>query len=808
MSNTVSRREFLEFVGGTTAAVGVGTFAYSGPTAAHGSGLSLTPIRLPHPLNIYTQHDSYLATGVDSGNVLPASSSPELTTYTVIDDVVVPPEYERYVIVGWGDRVFPDADDYVGYNHDYTAYIPLLRDHDGLLWINHEYTSYPMSVFATTTTGLQALGDAFATYVDGSLLPALPSGGFPALSFADQVLVLGELLYNTGGSVVRIRRKGSKGRFEPLISGWNRRYHGLSGLAINAERAGLAYPTSWGSRGHQQGDRNYFVGTGPAATDVFQGVNADGLGNRIIGTFANCSGALTPWGTIMSAEENFQVFGNIGVQESVLPNGTQTGFPPVSATTPRTTADTFGLHGEKYGWMVEIDPKNPHRRGRKHTALGRFRHENIAIRAAPLQKLVAYMGDDRRGGHVWKYVSKEQVGFLPWNPLNSRLLEEGTLHVAKFNPDGTGQWIPLRKSTPTNPNVPSELGAAELAARGAIDRGGGTRFPRRNGIAGQTEDGGSFTMTTSNETATLADYRNKMLADFYPTQGAIVVDAFLAANLVGGTPAARPEDIEVHPTTNAVFIAFTDGIAGSDGYPDSRVFQVSKYSTDINAKQPPGGIYKIVESSPNGAGDKFRWSKFALGGEEGAVDGVGFAALDNLAFDSRGNVWGVIDMSTEQHNGFGIGATPQPTTITHSTTVPADASALFGIYGNNWLLYIPTSGPSAGTVVPFAIGPTRCEMTGPTFVGDDHLIISVQHPGEDSPIGPLAPLNRDIEILTLDGSATFLQNRTIPVGSAWPANISPHDGGNDEPTGLPRPATIGIRRKQRRHRRDDSDSFV
>jgi hypothetical protein len=196
-----------------------------------------------------------------------------------------------------------------------------------------------------------------------------------------------------------------------------------------------------------------------------------------------------------------------------------------------------------------------------------------------------------------------------------------------------------------------------------------------------------------------------------------------------------------------------------------------------------------------------------LGGEEGAVDGVGFAAVDNLAFDSDGNVWGVIDMSTELHNGFGIGATPTPTTITHSSTLPADASALFGIYGNNWLLYIPTSGPDAGTVVPFAIGPTRSEMTGPTFVGNDHLIISVQHPGEDSPINttsaPLAPLNRDIEILKLDGSGTFTQNRTVPAGSAWPANIPVADGGNDEATGLPRPVTIGIRRKRRR-----GDNFV
>lgn len=812
MNDAVTRRAFLAFVGGTAAA-GMSGLAHANGALTQGRRLALTPVRLPHPLNIYTREDSFLATGIGAGTVVPASPSPELSTYTVVDDVVVPPEYERYVLVGWGDRVFPNVDDYVGYNHDFSAFIPLFGDHDGLLWVNHEYTSYPMSVYTTTNTALQAFGDTFSTYVDGGLLPPLPTGGFPALSVADQALVLGELLYNTGGSVIRIRRRSFKGRFEAVVSGWNRRYHGLSGLAINSERTGTPYPASWGTRSHQRGDRNYFVGTGPAAKDVFEDVNADGLGNRIIGTFANCSGGVTPWGTIISAEENFQVFGTIGVQEAVLPNGTQTEFPPTSTATPRTTASTFGLYGEKYGWLVEIDPKDPHRRGRKHTALGRFRHENVAFRASPGRQLIAYMGDDRRGGHVWKYVSNERMG-APWSSGNARLLENGTLYVAKFNADGTGQWLPLTLATPTNPNVPSELGSAELAARGAVDRDGGTRLPRRVGIAGQTQDGGSFVVTRANEATALPQYRGKTLADFYTTQGAMLVDAFQAANLIGGTPAARPEDIEVHPATNAVFISFTDGIAGSDGYPDSRIFQVGKYTADIAAKQPPGGLYKIVEASANGTGLSFRWSKFALGGEEGAVDGVGFAALDNLAFDSHGNVWGVIDMSTEQHNGFDIGVNPAQRNITHTSTSPADASALFGIYGNNWLLYIPTSGPNAGSVVPFAIGPTRCEMTGPAFVGDDHLLISVQHPGEDSPIGALAPLNRNIEILNLSGSATFTQNRTVPAGSAWPANIAPRDGGEGQASGMPRPVTLAIRRKPRVRpgaKADDfgeSDSFI
>ena len=127
------------------------------------------------------------------------------------------------------------------------------------------------------------------------------------------------------------------------------------------------------------------------------------------------------------------------------PNGSQLGFP-----SGVSTSGVFGLYGEKYGWLVEIDPKHPHERAKKHTALGRFRHENIAMRAEPWHRLVAYMGDDRRGGHVWKFVS-DRIVRHPGDPGNSELLERGTLYVAKFDADGSGTWIPLLLSTPTHP---------------------------------------------------------------------------------------------------------------------------------------------------------------------------------------------------------------------------------------------------------------------------------------------------------------------------------------------------------------------
>ncbi len=99
--------------------------------------------------------------------------------------------------------------------------------------------------------------------------------------------------------------------------------------------------------------------------------------------------------------------------------------------------EVFGLEGEKYGWMVEIPVLRPRQQAKKHTALGRFRHENITFRVEAGRKLNAYMGDDRREGHTWKFVSNGVVTD-PSAPNNSRLLENGILYCAQLNANGTG----------------------------------------------------------------------------------------------------------------------------------------------------------------------------------------------------------------------------------------------------------------------------------------------------------------------------------------------------------------------------------
>ena len=106
---------------------------------------TVTPVRVPQPLPIYQARSSWLPYAIGVGHLVPPAADPALATYVVLDDLVVAPELERYIIVRWGERLFPSPDDYVGNNHDYTSFLPLNghNEADGVLWMNHEYVSFP-----------------------------------------------------------------------------------------------------------------------------------------------------------------------------------------------------------------------------------------------------------------------------------------------------------------------------------------------------------------------------------------------------------------------------------------------------------------------------------------------------------------------------------------------------------------------------------------------------------------------------------------------------------------------------------------
>lgn len=344
--------------------------------------------------------------------------------------------------------------------------------------------------------------------------------------------------------------------------------------------------------------------TGPA-----RNARAVGGVSTVTGTFANCSGGVTMWNTVLSCEENFG-----------------------------TTAAYANLNDTHYGWVVEIDPFDGSFL-RKHTALGRFNHENTAMGMAKDGRVVVYMGDDKKDACVYKFVSKGKYNAANGR-RNSDLLSEGTLYVANLK---SGKWV----------EVSIDAVKKVLEATG---------FKPPSGVKGTREE----------------------LLQKFQTQGDVVTYCHEAALLVGGTPTDRPEDVEVSPFDNTVFICHTNN--------------------DIHGNIH-GHITRIFETDDDLGSTTFDFEIFAAGGRQS-----GFSSPDNLAFDSNGNLWVVTDISSGSLN-----------------------KGVYTSFKNNGLFVIPTAGPSKGDALQFASGPRECELTGPYFTPDERtLFLSVQHPGENT----------------------------------------------------------------------------
>jgi secreted PhoX family phosphatase len=134
-----------------------------------------------------------------------------------------------------------------------------------------------------------------------------------------------------------------------------------------------------------------------------------------IGTMGNCAGGKTPWGTILTCEENYDMFWgdrlrNGKIKESWLKWEKYYNHPP-----------------EHYGWVVEVNPLTGE--AKKHTSLGRCAHECAAVTRAKNGKIVAYTGDDANDEHFYKFISD-----------STDSLERGKLYVASLE---QGKWLSL-----------------------------------------------------------------------------------------------------------------------------------------------------------------------------------------------------------------------------------------------------------------------------------------------------------------------------------------------------------------------------
>jgi secreted PhoX family phosphatase len=210
--------------------------------------------------------------------------------------------------------------------------------------------------------------------------------------------------------------------------------------------------------------------SGPAAGSVALQTAADPTGRLALGTFNNCAGGRTPWGTYLTCEENFNgYFVNAG---SIPPEQRRYGISAKGAGyrwhefDARFDANAHPNEPNRHGWVVEMDPYDPQAMPVKRTALGRFKHEGAMVTLADDGRVVIYMGDDERFEYIYKFVSKDR-----FNPntrsANRDLLDDGTLYVARFDAHGAGQWLPLPKSAP-----------ALIGTRLAADAAGATKMDR------------------------------------------------------------------------------------------------------------------------------------------------------------------------------------------------------------------------------------------------------------------------------------------------------------------------------------------
>jgi secreted PhoX family phosphatase len=721
-----------------------------------------------------------------------------LARYEVFDMLRLPDGYTFDMLATWGETFGPldrpERQIVFGHNTDYTGLVPIPgRPGEYFLIVNHEYISARPWLQAYNASrapaDLRMVLDDPVNFAEGrlqvagvtfdgpkldieSFLPAQEANGLsdaerleqltrrsklPAAVFETIREVCRAALTDLGVSILHLRTtKG--GSFE----------------VVRYSDRHLRFSGPWPAAEDRARRRERFAMSGPAAALV----PVPG------GTFNNCSGATTPWGTFLSCEENYQDY----VADAVTPDGRQLAGATcafggqIGNGEHPLPFEFFGLaqgslldiDPRGYGWVCEVNPTAGVLT--KHTNLGRFRHENVALRVEAGKPLVAYMGDDRRGGHVWKFVSQGIVND-PADPKNSDLFAVGSLYVARFESDFSGRWIPLAPETPLRRPEPEYLATGHLhlpwrphGGRVAVGLPTSkyTEVSPRRWIA-------SIEQYTSKK---FDDCRLRDLVSGGDPLAALLLDAYSCGNAVGGTPCSRPEDIEIHPRDKSVYVAFTDSTGSGDGSPDVRIFPDS---AGKNSRQY-GAIYRIAENHDGDPGShSFTWGKFVSSGEafEG---GGGFACADNLVFDADGNLWVVCDITTPAHN-FLVNRT-EPATAPGAKNFP-------GVFGNNAMFMIPTSGPHAGVPFCFAIGPMECELTGPTFSPDGRtLILSVQHPGElhgtrgHWASSMPATATRDVQIAARDGKL-FSQKRKVPLGSNFPTG---------KPGDVPRSCVVCIRR--------------
>jgi secreted PhoX family phosphatase len=472
--------------------------------------------------------------------------------------------YDADVLMRWGDPVLPGAPAFdpraqsaaaqklqFGYNSDYLGYIPMPGaanpSHHGLLVVNHEYSNEEL------------------------MFPGLGRQDLRNVAFAKmtQDLVAIEMAAH-GGAVIEVRRENGKWQVVPG-SKFARRIDADTPMQI----------------------------TGPAAGHDRVKTTADPSGRRVLGMINNCAGGVTPWGTWLTCEENFHGYfwGRMADDHPEARNYKRYGVPGNWYAWGKWH-DRFDVTKEpneanRFGWIVEIDPFDPASTPKKRTALGRMKHEGAAGLINKDGRYVIYTGDDERFDYVYKFVTAGRVDTQN-RGANMNLLDEGTLFVARYNADGTGDWLPL------------------IHGRGPLTELNGFR-----------------------------------------SQADVLIETRRSADLLGATKMDRPEDVEANPSTNKVYVILTnnnrrkaDQVDAANPRADNRFGHIiemtvpdgdhaaTRFSWEILVKCGDPAI-AAVGATFSSATTRHGW----------------FGMPDNLAIDGQGRLWIATDGNSGSKTG-------------------------------------------------------------------------------------------------------------------------------------------------------------
>ena len=638
---------------------------------------------------------------------IPADTAP------VADAVVVPPGYTAKVLVSWGDPIMPGG---VAFKADASNTADEQMKQYGMHTDGMHFFPFPSRGQISSNRGILCANNEY-THED--------------ILFPDGQIGNGYTIEKCrksqsahGVSILEIRRVNGK---------WNVVKNSVYGRRLTSNTPmRLTGPVA----GHALVQTREFTitPTGSVAT----GNLSDGI--AVNGTINNCAHGITPWGTYLTCEENWN--GNFG-SSAALPsaasgetgklfnryglsiNGNGYRWHTVD---PRFDLNENPNEPNLFGWVVEVDPLDPASIPVKRTALGRIKRESAQYVVDSDHRIAFYMGDDEKNEYIYKFVC-EGV-FRPKNrAANRNLLDEGTLYVARFDSDLSGQWIPL---------LPGSKGTDGVALR----------------------DNPNFSAVSDDE-----------------VQAKILIKTRMAADAVGATMMDRPEWTGARPSIGGfdeieIYCTLTNndrrGTSTASGNAADGSTAASSARPPVDAANPRednryGHIIRWRENDQTVTADEFTWDIFVQAGDtattkpakptndykgnivdtpDGSAD---FGAPDGLWFDKFGRLW----VQTDQ-----IG----------------DASGNWVNIGANSL---SCADPNTGEFRRFLTGPNRCEVTGITMTPDAKtLFVGIQHPGEGSV------------------AANPTQYSNWPA-SQWPTRA---DGVTPLPAGRPRAGVLVITR--------------